>query len=73
MKLTDIFRKVDSITPADARKLIDKNKDDALALIDVREPFEYEEGHIPGAELVPLSELPDKLQDMNKEKTTVAY
>lgn len=26
-------------------------------LIDVREPFEFDSGHVPGSELVPLSEL----------------
>jgi rhodanese-related sulfurtransferase len=28
-----------------------------LILIDVREPWEYEEGHIPGAQLIPLGLL----------------
>lgn len=30
---------------------------DGALVIDVREPAEYEEGHIPGARLVPLSRL----------------
>ncbi len=73
MKITDIFRKVDSISPDEAKKLFDEKKNDKSVLIDVREPSEYEEGHLPGAKLIPLSELPDRLQDIDKDKTTVAY
>lgn len=30
-------------------------------VIDVREPYEYAEGHVPGAELVPLATVPAAL------------
>lgn len=33
-------------------------------LIDVRERDEYERGHVPGAELIPLAILPDRLHDV---------
>ena len=29
-------------------------------VIDVREPDEYEEGHVPGAVLIPLGEVPER-------------
>ncbi len=35
-----------------------------LALIDVRQPDEYEEFHVPGAVLIPLNELPERLADL---------
>lgn len=35
-----------------------------VPLLDVRMPDEYEEGHVPGAVLVPLPELPDRLADV---------
>lgn len=31
------------------------------AVLDVRQPDEYEAGHVPGAVLVPLDRLPDEL------------
>ena len=31
---------------------------DGAAVMDVREPFEYAEGHVPGARSVPLTHLP---------------
>lgn len=34
------------------------------ALLDVREPDEYRAGHVPGAVLVPLGQLGDRLDDV---------
>lgn len=34
---------------------------DGVPLIDVREPDEYTEAHVPGATLVPLGSVPDNL------------
>ena len=34
------------------------------ALIDVREPAEYEEAHVAGAVLIPLSEFADRLAEV---------
>ena len=31
---------------------------DGAAVIDVREPYEYVAGHVPGARLIPLARLP---------------
>lgn len=44
---------------------------DAPMIIDVREPFEYEEGHIPAAVLLPLGELPRRLSELDRERETV--
>ena len=37
-------------------------------LLDVREPWEYEEGRIPTAQNIPLSSIPDKLDDLEDWK-----
>ena len=39
-------------------------------LIDVREPDEYEAGHVPGAILVPLGTVPDSLDRFSSDATT---
>ena len=36
-------------------------------LIDVREPHEYDEAHVPGAVLVPLATVPDELDAFRGE------
>ncbi len=33
-------------------------------VIDVREPFEYVTGHVPGAALIPMGRLPSRLADL---------
>ena len=33
------------------------------ALVDVRQPDEYVEAHVPGARLIPLNDVPDRLAD----------
>lgn len=40
-------------------------------LIDVREPHEWADGHIEGAELVPLATVEAKARDWNREQDLV--
>jgi rhodanese-related sulfurtransferase len=40
---------------------------DGVPLIDVREPDEYTEAHVPGATLVPLASVPDNLDRVPAE------
>ncbi|SEB00241.1 Rhodanese-related sulfurtransferase [Thalassobacillus cyri] len=41
---------------------------DDITVLDVREPAEYEFGHIPGAVSVPLGELDEKADEIDKDK-----
>lgn len=45
------------------------NKGEQITIIDVREPYEYEEFNI-GAILIPLGDLKDELPKLNDFKTT---
>jgi len=40
-------------------------------LIDVRQPEEYREAHVPGALLIPLDQVPDRLDDVRSEGAEV--
>ncbi|HEY2996932.1 MAG TPA: rhodanese-like domain-containing protein [Acidimicrobiales bacterium] len=40
-----------------------------VPLIDVREPDEYTEAHVPGAQLVPLATVPEQLDAVPAEGT----
>lgn len=44
----------------DLRSFVKAHGDGAV-VIDVREPFEYVSGHVPGARLVPLGRLADQV------------
>ncbi|HEX6970142.1 MAG TPA: rhodanese-like domain-containing protein [Micromonosporaceae bacterium] len=39
---------------------------DGATVIDVREPFEYVTGHVPGARLVPLAQVPTYAPELAK-------
>ncbi|HQE91298.1 MAG TPA: rhodanese-like domain-containing protein [Anaerolineae bacterium] len=43
----------------------------AIVIIDVREADEYAVGHIPGAVLIPLGALPDRLDEVPTDKPVV--
>jgi len=52
------------IEPTEVKQKQDRG--DNFALIDVREPHEYQIARIPGAKLIPLGELPKRLHELNK-------
>jgi rhodanese-related sulfurtransferase len=47
-----------------------KGQDDVV-LLDVREPSEYAEGHIPGVALIPMGEVPNRLSEIPVDKTVI--
>ena len=51
--------------------LADERREKPL-LLDVREPWEYERARIPGAQLVPMREVPARLDEIDPEKEVVA-
>lgn len=53
---------VDELTPAEVKEKLDESED--VQVVDIRPPEEYEEGHIPGAINVPMSELPSRVDDL---------
>jgi rhodanese-related sulfurtransferase len=42
-----------------------------VALLDVREPWEFEKCHIEGSRLIPLAQLPARLGELDPERPTV--
>jgi rhodanese-related sulfurtransferase/rubrerythrin len=64
---------ITQMTPDQARKFMEAGKPDAYTLLDVRQELEYEADHIPGARLVPLPELPDRLDELDREMPLLVY
>lgn len=67
--LTRLFGRpqVPEISPTEA---LARQQRGAL-LIDVREPDEWRAGHIPGSRLIPLSELPQLLGELDRQQEIV--
>ncbi|KPK09609.1 MAG: hypothetical protein AMJ56_10515 [Anaerolineae bacterium SG8_19] len=47
-----------------------KERDDVY-LLDVREQWEYDEGHIPGVTLLPMGEVPSRLDEIPTDKEVI--
>ena len=54
------------IDPQEASKLI--TDDQGLLLLDVREQHEYDRAHIEGVKLIPLGQLADSVNSLDKQK-----
>ena len=54
------------ITQDEAKRIMDSNED--IVILDVREQDEFDEGHIPGAVLLPYTEIEDKAEEMIPDK-----
>lgn len=48
-----------------------EKRDQGAFILDVREPSEWQQFHIPGAVLIPLGELPNRLIEVPKDKEVV--
>jgi len=61
------------LAPSDAQEMM--ASDTAFVLLDVREPSEFAEGHIPGATLMPLGTLHERapLEILDKDMQIIIY
>jgi adenylyltransferase/sulfurtransferase len=59
------------ITAVELKARLDRGED--LAILDVREPQEFDLCRLPGSTLVPLGELPSKLSELDSSKEMVVH
>ena len=61
------------ITPEEAKKIMDSGEEHII--LDTREQDEFDEGHIPGAILIPYTEIESKAEEMitDKDKLILVY
>ena len=59
------------IEPVEVKAKIDRG--DRFVLIDVREPHEYQICNIPQAKLIPLGDLPKRVNELNSADEIVAH
>jgi sulfur-carrier protein adenylyltransferase/sulfurtransferase len=60
-----------TMTPAELKEILDDGR--RIKLVDVREPAEWQINRLPGAELIPLGELPDRLSELPQTEPIVVY
>jgi len=60
-----------TMTPAELKAILDDGR--RIKLVDVREPAEWQINRLPGAELIPLGELPDRLSELPQTEPIIVY
>ncbi|MDX9834555.1 MAG: rhodanese-like domain-containing protein [Desulfobulbus sp.] len=61
------------IPAEEARAYMARGREEDYLLVDVRQPDEYAREHIPGAVLIPLGELPDRLDELPVDRDIIFY
>lgn len=66
-------RNVIDIYPDELEEFLLKSREDNFLLLDVRQPTEYAQSHIPGAHLIPLPEIESRLHEIDPDTNLVLY
>ena len=71
--LSNYFKPVSTWSADEVREFLKEKGTEDFNLVDVRQPGEYEEGHLPGARLIPVSDLDSRAGELDPNKPTIAY
>lgn len=64
---------LEGLEPVDRKTLLERVKEGAVTVLDVRPVEEYRAGHIPGAISLPVKDLARRLSELPKNREVVAY
>ncbi len=73
MRWKQFFTPVKLFNADEAKKFITHTPSEKFTILDVRQPLEYQTGHIAGAKLIPLGDLGDRLNEIDSDKPTIVY
>ena len=73
MGVLDYFKPVSTWPAERVRQFLREKNQGEYNLVDVRQPQEYEQGHLPGARLIPMGELESRLGELDPTKPTITY
>jgi rhodanese-related sulfurtransferase len=73
MRWKQFFTPVKSVDADTAREFMETRSSEELTTLDVRQPGEYEAGHIPGAKLIPLPDLTNRLSEIDPNRAVMVY
>jgi rhodanese-related sulfurtransferase len=58
---------VRDVEPVELHQMLQSDSEERPVVVDVREPWEYKQGHVPGAILIPLGQLSSRLGELHPE------
>jgi rhodanese-related sulfurtransferase len=71
--LKKFFTPAENLDADQLRAYMAEHNEGTFTLLDVRQPGEYKEAHIPGAKLIPIAQLPERMGELDPEKPVIAY
>lgn len=73
MKWMQFIRPAQSLDFNETNAYIAGHPSEEITILDVRQPSEYQTSHIPGAKLIPLPQLSDRLSELDPQKPVLVY
>lgn len=73
IELKKLFTPVSSMDADEAKAYMAQHQEKDYTILDVRQPWEYEDSHLPGAKLMPLPQLSDMHEDLDPDKPTIVH
>lgn len=73
MFFKNLFSRVKTMEGKEAQRWIAARPPESFTLLDVRNPDEFAGGYIPGAVLIPLKQLEQRLGEIDPRKPVLAY
>jgi rhodanese-related sulfurtransferase/rubrerythrin len=73
MGIMDYFKQVSTWPPEQVRKFLEERDYEEYNLVDVRQPREYDQGHLPGAKLIPVGQVAERLSELDPARPTITY
>ncbi len=73
MRWKQFLTPVKSMNAQQIREFMQQHAADEFTILDVRQPEEYQQEHLPGAKLLPLPELSERLDEIDPAKPTIVY
>ncbi len=67
MRLPIAAGDIKDIEPHELQNILEHCSADCPIVVDVREPWEYQQGHVPGALLMPLGQLSNRIRELNPD------
>ena len=73
MRWKQFLTPVASMDTEEAKAYMAEHEEGTFTLLDVRQPGEYENSRIPGAKLIPLPELANRIGELDPDKPVIPY
>ncbi len=73
MNWKSLFSSGVNMSPEEVKSFMAEHKPGDYQLLDVRQPKEYAKEHLPGAILIPVRELTERMDELDPTKPTFVY